>query len=532
MHSVRQNFPEKSKTTVLLTAALILCIPAFFFNLDVVPFIGDEGIRSLVALEMKWSGNYIVPTMNGEYYFNKPPLYNWLIIGISELFGEYGEWPARTLTLIFLGVFALTVYHFTRKYFDRNTALAMALLLITSGRILFWDSMLGLIDICFSWVIYVNFMLWFTLPKKGKWTQLFTLSYILIAAAFLLKGLPAVVFQGITVIAALWFHQQLRRQFFAPAHILGVFLFLVICGVYYLSYTRYVDLETVFSVLLEQSLKRTGTHHSISETILHLFTFPFEQMYHFLPWSVLIISVFHPAFRRIISSNELIKYSFIILLANLIVYWTSVEVYPRYLLMFIPLFNIIMWSVLIHEDADSKKLNNIFYKILLIVSVLVAVIFLIFPLIERSRQLTYWPVIWIIGTITSAIIAYGMYRDKKRMLIWGAMSVLMLRIALSALVLPFRAEDLMTYHTRNDAVRLAEKYSDRNWYLYKDTYLHEVARFYTSKYKGNMIRRTTDSTLQDVYYLVNKAWYPDFNGVVLDSLRLETGDYIMIVQKE
>lgn len=528
----RQHYFEKTESRWLILSALILSIPAFIFNLDVVPFIGDEGIRSLVALEMKWSGNFIVPTMNGEYYFNKPPLYNWILLLTSELFGDYGEWPSRLTTLFFLAIYAWTVFHFMRKSFDRLTAVSMALMLITSGRILFWDSMLGLIDICFSWLIFLNFMLWYYLPKKEKWSQLFLTSYILIAAAFLLKGLPAVVFQGITVIGALWYHGAFRKKIFSAGHIGGGVLFILICGSYYAAYARYVDPEIVFSVLLEQSLKRTGTHHTIWETLLHLFTFPFEQFYHFLPWSVLIIGVFHPAFIRIIRTNDFVRYSFIILVANLVVYWTSVEVYPRYLLMFVPLFNLVLYYVLIQDNPFSKKILRIFYLALLTIALLVTVVFIIFPLVERSRQLSYWPIVWIIGSVTSGFITYGLYRDKRRMLIWAALSMLVLRIAMSALVLPFRAEDLMTYNTRNDAVRLASKYKDRDWYLYSDTYLHEVARFYTSKYKGNIIRRTKDDNMQNVYYLVNKQWYPDFSGEVLDSIRLETGDYIMIMQKD
>jgi 4-amino-4-deoxy-L-arabinose transferase-like glycosyltransferase len=58
---------------------------------------------SLVAFEMKMSGNFIVPTMNGEFYYNKPPLYNWFIYGMSMLLGHFGEWPSRLTTLISLG---------------------------------------------------------------------------------------------------------------------------------------------------------------------------------------------------------------------------------------------------------------------------------------------------------------------------------------------------------------------------------------------------------------------------------------------
>ena len=60
--------------------AIVLLIPALLINLGLLAFIDDEGIRSLVALEMKLSGNYITPTLHGMYYYNKPPLYNWLLL--------------------------------------------------------------------------------------------------------------------------------------------------------------------------------------------------------------------------------------------------------------------------------------------------------------------------------------------------------------------------------------------------------------------------------------------------------------------
>ncbi len=93
----------------LALIAVLLCFPAFLLNLGTIAFIGDEAIRTLVALEMKLSGNFIVPTLNGEPYYNKPPLYNWFIYLLSMLFGSFGEWPTRVTTLIFLGAFAWTV---------------------------------------------------------------------------------------------------------------------------------------------------------------------------------------------------------------------------------------------------------------------------------------------------------------------------------------------------------------------------------------------------------------------------------------
>ena len=62
----------------LLVYTLFLLLPALFINLGLMPFILDEGTRADVSMEMALIGNYIAPTINGEFYYNKPPLFNWL----------------------------------------------------------------------------------------------------------------------------------------------------------------------------------------------------------------------------------------------------------------------------------------------------------------------------------------------------------------------------------------------------------------------------------------------------------------------
>ena len=66
------RFPGKT-----FAALLFLAIPPFFINLGLLPLFADEPTRANVALEMILSGNYSVPTIGGEYYYNKPPVYNY-----------------------------------------------------------------------------------------------------------------------------------------------------------------------------------------------------------------------------------------------------------------------------------------------------------------------------------------------------------------------------------------------------------------------------------------------------------------------
>ncbi len=526
MKSYLQSLSNRS----LAVIALILCFPAFLLNLGKMAFIGDEGIRTLVAFEMKLSGDFIVPTLSGEQYFNKPPLYNWFIYLFSEGFGTYGEWPTRMTTLVFLTLFAVTIFYFSKKYFDRLTAFTMAMLLLTSGRILFWDSMLGLIDICFSWIIYVNFMILYSMAKSERWRAMFIFSYLLFSVAFLLKGLPAVVFQGISVITALVLHGQWKRRFFSWDHWIGAAIGVLPVIAYYAVFAANVDLRHVFEVLLDQSMQRTGTRHGIAKTLLHVLTFPPEQVYHFLPWSLLLGILFHPRWRAWMNANEFIRFNFWMLLANVPVYWLSVQVYPRYLLMFIPLFNMVGYFLLQESRRDNGRWWKGMHGVLASMTILATLASLVLPWIPGAGQV---PGIWWIWPVSAVLMGFclaGMMFDQNRMFIWMVIGLLGARIVFDLVVLPSRASTARSNVIRDDCQRVADIYKDNTWYLYKETYPHQVARCYLSVYTDQIIGYSDHVEDPQAIYLVDRKLYADFPGILVDSVKIEMNGSLALMQ--
>jgi 4-amino-4-deoxy-L-arabinose transferase-like glycosyltransferase len=524
------NFYKNRSLQQLHWLAFLLAVPAFLVNLNQVGFIGDEAIRTLVAFEMKVTGNYLVPTLNGELYYNKPPLYNWFILGLSNLFGYFGEWPTRLTTIICLTAFGCSVYYYTKKQFDSTVALIVTLMTLTCGRILFWDSMLGLIDICFSWIIYLNFMTLYHFGKKEKWTSFFISSYLLCSIAFLLKGIPAVVFQGLSILTALYFFQQMKSKFFSWQHITGILIGLSPLALYYSLYAYKVSLPVVFSILLEQSMQRTGTHFGWWKTLVHIFTFPFEQIYHFLPWSVLILPVFHPKFLSWIKQHPFIKYNFWMLLVNLPVYWISVEVYPRYLLMFVPLFNIIVYylyeQIKEHTDLYQKRLHQLFSGVLVL-----AIGFLLFsPLDERLKMTAANWGLWAGSIVLMVSVSLGLLIDQRRLLLWLGIVLLSLRVVFSILILPIREQTFAENRTRNSCKELTQKHKGHTWYVFDSTETFQVARFYTSVYANQQIKRVKTATDTAGIYIVNPVLYPAFPGKTMDTLLLETGQKLVLMK--
>ena len=91
------------RALLLLGATAIACLPAWLRG----DWVGTEGRRVQIALEMLHSGDWLVPTLGGEPTWAKPPLHYWLLAGCAWLFGD-GHMVLRLPSVLgaFAGAFA------------------------------------------------------------------------------------------------------------------------------------------------------------------------------------------------------------------------------------------------------------------------------------------------------------------------------------------------------------------------------------------------------------------------------------------
>lgn len=518
----------RSRTVCLSAVAILLLFPALLINLGLHTFIDDEAIRSLVALEMKLSGNYITPTLNGEYYYNKPPLYNWFLLIFFTLAGQFNEYTARIATVFCLLGYAATIFYYSRKHFDFKTAVLNAFALITCGRILFWDSMLGLIDIGFSWAIFTSFMVIYHRFIKGNYWALFLLSYLLTALGFLMKGLPAVVFQGFTLLA-FFVYQKRFWKLFSIQHIAGGLLFVIIVGSYYLIYNEYNSLSNVFTTLFTESSRRTAVRFGIERTVLHLFTFPFEMIYHFLPWSLFIFYLIRKDILKILQKNEFITYNLLIFFANILVYWTSVEVFPRYLLMHAPL----LFSVFLYLHQINENENSITFRIidrfLLIVLIIIALASFAPLFLPQTQNASF--LILKTGSIGLAllIITFLYQRWKAERLLLIVLFLLVFRIEFNWFVLPDRNANDLGDECRRTSMEIGKTFADQPLYLYKETQLQTTNSFYLTNTRQSIVRKDTlgDKPL----YILDPAKYSAVPYEKMGELKLRHDTLIFHIVK-
>ncbi|MEM7574441.1 MAG: glycosyltransferase family 39 protein [Bacteroidota bacterium] len=509
----------QEKWIIRLIALLLL--PALFWNLGEMVFIDDEAIRALVAQEMEWSGNYLVPTMHGDAYFNKPPLWNWILVLSFRLWGGASEWSARFPTVICLLGYATTTYYLSKAYLGKRDALLAALMIITCGRMLFWDSMLALIDVCFSWVIFTQFLLLYRFGQRQDWWRALGWTYLLTAVAFMLKGLPAIVFQGITLVAYLIWRGE-WRQLFRPAHILSGLGCLALLACYYLPYSQQVPFEHVWERLFSESSKRTALEHSIWETFGHLINFPLEMTYHFLPWTLLLVFFIRKDLRRRLADQPFTRYLLLVFFVNIPIYWLSPNVYPRYLLMLYPL--LFMAAVGLHEEQrleDSWNYKFFYYLFLGIIGIIsLAMIFI--PLIPETGILPYrWPLA-IICTSAGLTITYYYWRQQAQGLLLLVAFMLLLRILINGFVLPPRAvSDVKGQAVKATAERVGNNPELRPLAIYGWSTIEPTTGYYLELAYGGLVRRHVFELDSSAYYIVSPRQYPAATGVASpDSLFL------------
>jgi 4-amino-4-deoxy-L-arabinose transferase-like glycosyltransferase len=428
--------PNKSINLFIILAA-VLFLPAYLVNLGMVQLIRDEAIRALVSFEMIQSGDFLSPTISGEPYLKKPPLFNWILAGFFGITGSYSEVVMRLPVIISILGFSATIYYFTRKEFDKRIALVSALAFATYGRIIFYESLHGLIDVTFSWLTYTFFMVSWNLFRKEKYLQLFLVAYLITGISYLLKGLPSLFFTAASLLV-LFIQGRKFNMLLNWRHIAGIFLLIIIVGGYYLLYFLRNPIEPgqVWEVLSGEVTRRTVVEKGIWKTMLNLVTYPFENIYHFLPWSVLVLVLFRKGSFRRIKQNPFLWYSLLLFIVNILPYWTSPEGYPRYILMLVPLvitIFIYLYFEYRQENHPLAKWIDIILGILLIIGAVSGFGFLFHP---AAKNLPGILVVAILLFFSLGGVLYFYRKQIQNRLLWLAIGMLIFRIAFDLSIIP------------------------------------------------------------------------------------------------
>jgi 4-amino-4-deoxy-L-arabinose transferase-like glycosyltransferase len=275
-------------------AVVGLCLGLFFFQLGARPLWNqDEGMHAATSKDMVVSGDWVTPTLNGEPFFDKPALHNWLVALAFTVLG-FTEFAARLPSaLLGLGC-VLVTYELGRRLYGPRTGTLGAVVLATAGQF-FVLSRTVMHDISLSFFVTLGLALWYAgYQLAGRGRHFLLLSYAAFGFAALAKGPLGVLVPGAIVFLFLAIRKDLR---FLGGMSLGwgVLIGLAIAAPWYLAvslrnpgYAHYFFVELNFGSFLSQQ-----SHHPEPVT----YYLP-TLITGFIPWSVFLPVALVRSWRR------------------------------------------------------------------------------------------------------------------------------------------------------------------------------------------------------------------------------------------
>lgn len=496
---------------------MVLCIPAFIWNLGRLPLMADEPIRALVALEMELSGNYLVPHVNGTLYLNKPPLYNWILLGIFKISGSHSEWIIRLPGLLALFGMMWTIYQqMLRMGQNRELAFLCAFAFATGGNLLFYSSLLGHIDVPYAWLTMGSFFVIYNSFERQQWWRLFMLSWIMAAAGFMLKGMPSILFQGFTLLY--WFIAKKEfKRLFGLASIAGFVTFILIVGSYFVLYHQEANAFDYLRNLWTESSKRTVVEKSFWQSISHIFQFPLDFIRDTLPWGLGLAMLLNRKFRSLLTQNTWLRFCLGVFLVNIVVYWLSPDNRARYLFMLIPLFIIPFLSAFYRwmedlEEHQMRWINTALQSLIRMVALTALVVLLLFswhlPLHPGDRIL-------LILLVFLAII-FDVVFLQERHLWWAKILFILLgvRIIFNTTVIPQRSMDGSYVLEKQQALEIAAITGNEPLAMYHSN-VHLNMSWYMTLAKQQIIpMKTTGFQLEEWYLCPADVLHDPGNEIV------------------
>jgi 4-amino-4-deoxy-L-arabinose transferase-like glycosyltransferase len=263
----------KSQVIVLIVLAVAL---AFGFQGSRGLYETTEGRYAEAAREMIETGDWLVPTLDYEPHWSKPPLTYWALAGGMLLLGE-NEWGVRLAPAVAYLLVAWAVFGLGSSMWDRRTALAAALVYATAPLAVLAATSVSTDPLLAAWEALAALAYWRALASRGarsprSWIVLF---WLFVGLGFLTKGPPALL----TLLAVLVYHgwrSATGRPSPALASPTGLLVFAVVGLSWYVAVAlreegllgRLLREEVVDRVASSRFRRNPEWHHALSVLVL------------------------------------------------------------------------------------------------------------------------------------------------------------------------------------------------------------------------------------------------------------------------
>lgn len=221
------NFFTKYKKYFIGIGIVLAVYILYFHNIWAYKLMDVDETRYIdMARRMFYKKDFLTLYLNGEYFFEKPPLYFWLESLSFAIFRTVSEWSGRIPISIQSLLAAVAVYFVSAKVVSKKFGLMAALILATGLEFIIL-SKVAMLDMlltsCITISTFSGLMTFFAEEKHKKY--FWWIFYIFSGLAVMAKGIPGFVVPfGVMFFCGLYTKQF--KQFFKPIFFIpGIILF-------------------------------------------------------------------------------------------------------------------------------------------------------------------------------------------------------------------------------------------------------------------------------------------------------------------
>jgi len=412
------NNESRKNERLLLPVLIVLCLTLFFFQIGTRPIWDiDEGTHATTSKDMVLGGDWITPTFNGEPFYDKPILYNWIAALAFLAFG-FTEFAARLPSAVLGSGCVLVTYLLGRKISGTILGFLSGAILATSFEFIVLSRAV-VHDICLAFFITLALYLFYIGYQDEKHRRRnLLLFYAALGFAMLAKGPVGLAIPAMTIGLFLLYEKKL--SFIREMQIgWGILIFLGVASPWYVlislknpEYAAYFFIKQNLGSFLSSDTRHPGPFYYYIPVLFG----------GFFPWSCFLPLAIIYAFRRQFTTihNGVL---FIIIWFSIVFIFFSAATskLATYILPLFPAASIlvaILWHELLKTASGGIRKAFMLSFLPVVILALAAMIYLWFyPLAQIEYESGITPAqinfltIWVVVGIVSAFLFFVIKRD-------------------------------------------------------------------------------------------------------------------------
>lgn len=328
------------------------CFILLFFGLSELPFYTrGEPREGLVVWEMYSSGNWILPAVNGDYIPFKPPLFHWLALLMSHLFGRVDEFTLRLPSALLAATGVLVTYRVAARLWGQSAGIVAGIVLVTCSE---WWHAGTETQVDMTLAFFVTAACWYFdfLYHERDFGLLKALGLpLLLGLATLAKGPLGLVLPGIIFLIFLALRRDLA--FIQKLHpLISGIVFLATAGSWYAAALWQGGPSFFLRQIVDENFRTAAGTYGHYQPIYYYLPVFLENT---LPWSFFIpcIALFLYQRRRRLEQERLL-FPIVWLISVLIFFSASLGKRGVYILPLYPAFALLLgaWWQQLEQDAS------------------------------------------------------------------------------------------------------------------------------------------------------------------------------------